>query len=755
MQLARGFRMPLDTEEKMIFRISTKNVGPLKNTTFQLTEAKHKKRFCIYANNGSGKTFLSRCFSLPSLNTLALKSELNYLFPHLINLKETTFSFEFVFSLSSELSKKLKISGDKFNNISIENNTDFIFYVFNEDFIKKNIREKRYQIDSNIEGYIIGNAAINLDKQNENLEILNKAKSDLEKTIINEIQKTLKTLSLYSIAKTTSEYKEITFEKVINGAKYPTLKTFSEYVLEHNKLKSLPDDVGLINEINDFIVEDYSSLITFLAQPYTLTHFSEEFKKEVLSKLEFIQKGLSLSDGKVCPFCKQKYDNHAIKLIDDYNKFVNDKQTQIIGQLKELQQRINAVPSLYNKYLFNVEKVKNYLYKSVEYFPSLTGTNFISFKPENELTDITDQIAIEIQRKIDNIDLTIDISELINRFNKFITDIKTIKNQNNKIIQRVNKSLASVNDEKLSIKRNLCKSAFNNLIESLSDKISELKTTKAQISMVSNEIKGLRASAQLKKKDLISKTLKELLKSFFNDKYEFDEENFKFKLLSCDVTNDLDLVLSEAEKNIVGFCYYIASIFNVVESEEDLKRIFYIIDDPVSSMDFLYVYNVATIINNYCKKKYGTNILLLTHNLEFFNIVLKNGLIDTGITLHNGELKKVSDNILMPYENHLKDVYNISIGSQMPSHTTPNSIRHIVESINKFKNPQKKLEEFIFSEDIFSANSPIIKIIQSFSHGEIREEETYTEEMIIDACKAVIKYITHYYPGQIERIKNL
>lgn len=292
-------------------------------------------------------------------------------------------------------------------------------------------------------------------------------------------------------------------------------------------------------------------------------------------------------------------------------------------------------------------------------------------------------------------------------------------------------------------------------MDNVSKLIGELTVTKEQISVVNAEIRKLQATAQIKKKDLIAATLKELLKSFFNDKYEFDEDSFKFKLLNCDVTNDLDFVLSEAEKNIIAFCYYIASIFNVVESEDDLKRIFYIIDDPVSSMDFLYVYNVALIINNYCKKKYGTNILLLTHNLEFFNIVLKNGLIDVGISLHNGELKKVSDNVLMPYENHLKDIYNISNGISVPNHTTPNSIRHIIETINKFKNPQQKLEEFILAENILNANSPVIKIIQSFSHGEIREEESYTDDMIIEACKALIEYITNYYPGQIERIRAI
>lgn len=747
--------MPSTADEKMVFRIATKNVGPLQNSTFQITEAKNKKRFCIYANNGSGKTILSRCFSLPVLNTESRRSELHYLYPHLINLKEISFEFEFGFSLSTETTKKLKISGDKFNNINIENNTDYIFYVFNEDFVKKNIREKRYQIDSNIEGYIIGNSAINLDQQNGNLELFNKAKETLENNIVFEIKKVLKGLSQFAITKNTTEYKEITFERVLLGEKYSTPKTFEEYVLEHNKLKSLPDDIALLEEISAFIIDDISSKTELLSQSYTLNSFSEVFKKEVLSKFEFIQNGLALSDGKVCPFCGQEYNIQANDLIDEYNRFVNDSQTKIIGQLKSLLQTIDKIPELYKQFLFRVASIQNNFRKIVEYFPTLQGLDFITFKKEEELAEIVQTISTEIKRKIDNISLSIDISELMSNLKSFVNDTLVLCKQNNGLIQKLNKSLSSVNNEKLSIKRNLCKSAFNKLLDNLSETVLELKETKEKISVVTAEIKKLQASAQIKKKDLIATTMKELLKSFFGDKYEFDEESFKFKLLNYDVTNDLDFVLSEAEKNIIGFCYYIASIFHVIESEDDLKRIFYIIDDPVSSMDFLYVYNVATIINNYCKKKYGTNILLLTHNLEFFNIVLKNGLIDVGISLHNGLLKKVSDNILMPYENHLKDIYNIVSGTCSPSHTTPNSIRHVIETINKFKDPQKKLEEFIFAENILCNNSPIVKIIQSFSHGEIREEESYTEEMIIDACKGVIEYINQFCPGQIERIKTI
>lgn len=156
--------MPTIEEPKNILRMSVKDVGALSNFTFTDKENISKKRFCIYANNGSGKTMLSRCFNLPYVQAND-PSNLHALYPHIINLKQTSFSFEFALYLETDSPKKLCISGDKFSNIKITNNTGFFFYVFNEDYVKNNIREKHYQLDSDIDGYIIGSTAISLDAQ--------------------------------------------------------------------------------------------------------------------------------------------------------------------------------------------------------------------------------------------------------------------------------------------------------------------------------------------------------------------------------------------------------------------------------------------------------------------------------------------------------------------------------------------------------------------------------------------------------------
>lgn len=745
--------MSTNDKPKNILRLSVKNVGALSNFTFTDKEDLSKKRFCIYANNGSGKTMLSRCFNLPYVQAND-PSNLRAIYPHIINLKQTSFSFEFALSLETDSTKKLCISGDKFSNIKITNNTGFFFYVFNEDYVKNNIREKHYQLDSNIEGYIIGSAAINLDAQDKNLELLSKSKEELIEKIKNEIDKVLEKISYFDVSKNTTEYKYIDFQNLRLNKKFNDVKQSDIYIAQHNKLKQFPDNATTVSDADFFQIDDYDSIIKIAAEEYSISSFSESFKESILPKLSFVRTGIELSNNLTCPFCGQAYDRNALELIDTYTKFLNDSQTQIITKLNSAISSLEEIKERYDKYLIKTANIDNCYNKYIEFFPSQKDFSLYQYQDIDALKNIIDTTIKKLKQKTENIGISIDISSDIKTLKKFIAKNSETRDKNNNLIKAINKLILSSAQEKLSIKRNLCKSIFNELWDETRADFDSLKNIENQISVVKSEIVKLQSSSQIVKKDIISETMAELLKAFFGNKYEFDRSNFHFKLLDCNVTDNLDYVLSEAEKNIIAFCFYIASVYQIVETKEGLKNVFYIIDDPVSSMDFTYVYTVAQIINNYCKKKNNTNILMLTHNLEFFNIVMKNGLMDAGFTIANGELKKISKNILMPYENHLRDIYKIATKESSPSHTTPNSIRHIVETINKFKSPQQKLEEFIISEEILSSNSPILKIIHSFSHGEIREEESYTDDMIIDACSAVVNYINANFPGQIERIKH-
>jgi len=91
-------------------------------------------------------------------------------------------------------------------------------------------------------------------------------------------------------------------------------------------------------------------------------------------------------------------------------------------------------------------------------------------------------------------------------------------------------------------------------------------------------------------------------------------------------------VLSDGEKGIVAFCYYLATVHTIIETEDDYEKLFFVIDDPISSMDFNYVYRVAQSIRH-INKHFGiesrqVRFIILTHNFEFMNLLMRNNIIN-------------------------------------------------------------------------------------------------------------------------------
>ena len=89
-------------------------------------------------------------------------------------------------------------------------------------------------------------------------------------------------------------------------------------------------------------------------------------------------------------------------------------------------------------------------------------------------------------------------------------------------------------------------------------------------------------------------------------------------------------ILSDGEKSIVAFCWYLAETHTIINSESDYNKLFFIIDDPISSMDFHFVYAVAQSIRD-IKSYFGLSaherIWIFTHNNEFFSIMMRNGIL--------------------------------------------------------------------------------------------------------------------------------
>lgn len=282
-----------------------------------------------------------------------------------------------------------------------------------------------------------------------------------------------------------------------------------------------------------------------------------------------------------------------------------------------------------------------------------------------------------------------------------------------------------------------------------------------------SEIQALKISIQKKKeqnkinkRDIVIKTIKSVLSQFFSDKYSLDEETFRLtfnkKLLKTGQAQD---VLSEGEKSIIAFAYYLGDTHIKIKHVDDYSRLFFIIDDPISSMDFDHVYTVSGIIRelkDLLQLDGFVRFFILTHNLEFMRILVSNEIAKMSFVLSNNELKEFNNTLTVPYIIHLSDLYKISIGQNKPCHTTANSIRHIMETITKFEHLELEngaVKKYI--DDNFNHNIKVYTMINDLSHGAWRNEQpAISESDYILICKELINHIVKKYKSQVDYCKT-
>lgn len=79
---------------------------------------------------------------------------------------------------------------------------------------------------------------------------------------------------------------------------------------------------------------------------------------------------------------------------------------------------------------------------------------------------------------------------------------------------------------------------------------------------------------------------------------------------------------SEGEKTIISFLYFLELCKGRESEEEGLVEKIIIIDDPVSSLSHIYVFNIAQLIRKLIVDDNCKQIFVLTHNLYFFHELL-------------------------------------------------------------------------------------------------------------------------------------
>ncbi len=585
----------------------------------------------------------------------------------------------------------------------------------------------------------------------------------MEKEIDEHINNAKVELRKQGVQQNTKEFNSITKENLYNEVYYENVESYDNILKKLDALNKIPDSLSDINKprfssnIDQSLIDNIKNI---LLTSYKKQRFKDEFASYIRNNQLFIEKGLDIfkKERQKCPFCQQDLGQFALEIIQKYEDFILSKEAKVIKDIDNYIDKVkNCLEDIKNFIMdtINANKMLNHI---KDYFPSLNNINLTIPESNDEYINSFNKLIEMLNLKKQNIENThFELEKIITKCNNYIISLSSIRDMNSSYIEHANITKSRVNEERLSLRKNLCKAQFNKLLNNLGDKIKEKKFLSSEEDMLSEKIKEKQQCMRINKKDKVYDTLTYFLNKFFDGKYSIDKNTFEIQFYGYNVGQKASKILSDGEKSIVAFCYFLASTHLLMENVDDYNNLFFVIDDPISSMDFHYVYSVAQSLRD-IKKHFNIEnherIWIFTHNLEFFSILLRNNIMTHSYILRKGEIEKINRKYVLPYESHLTDIYNVSTGKEIPKHTIGNSIRHVIETICRFEYPyDKNLETYVSENPILANNSCIYSFCQDLSHGALRMQEPYTDDVIIEACKTVIDFVKSKYQGQIEAIE--
>lgn len=663
---------------------------------FKSSNDKVAKLALVYGRNGSGKSTISNAFK-------KVKGE------DILNIETAS-----LYADSHEIS--IGESGDK------------AIFVFNEDFVNDKVKIQEEGLGSII---MLGEKADLTVKIEQATEKLSEAKDiqDKIKQRVDEYKDVTNLKSPYyykdkmclalkndngwagrerrikdsrrnaNVAKDKYlEFINITPSK----SKSELLMSFEEQMQDLEKAKQGSGKIiEEIIEISDVYKNfNYSAVSKLLEESIEQPNLSER-EKYLLNLIEigekdFLQKQLdyfSNNEAQYCPFCLQDIsDDYKVDLVDKIQSilsdFVKEHCKKLSGFLLEeinfdFTPFIELSSCIESSELLN--KINNSIQENNGVIQKKINSPYTSIY--EDIIDIT-SLLIDLEKSLKNLEKERD------EYNKNIVNTKPIIDRlvsiNNEIayydiIDDYNRYLVQQSEcEELSIEEQKA----NKLVHENLILCKKLEAERKNIDIAV---------------DLINKGLKYIF--FSKGRLEIIFEGDKYKLLS-NGQPVLPSNISVGERNIIGLCYFFASMLQGKDDKNAFKdECLIIVDDPVSSYDFENKIGILSFLklklSQFLNGNLNSKAIILTHDLlSFFDIEkileeLQKEFIDTygkNKTVFNlFELKKCN---LMEfqykkrheYTEMMKMIYNYSIkGCSDNSILIGNIMRQVLEAFSTFE----------------------------------------------------------------------
>jgi wobble nucleotide-excising tRNase len=735
-----------------------KDFGVFKDFIWNANLGEFKNFNLIYAWNYSGKTTLSRVFR--SFETRKIHEDFS------------TAQYELELSDGSIVDS---------NNIA---NQSLNIRVFNTDFVS---RQLKWETSDSIEPiFILGEENIELQKQLEqlrkesadlnrdyqvNLNQRNEKSEIIDKTIRSRAQAMKKELQLLDYNKTKLEnginsIKDTYMTQILTDANYQNDLQIS---LDNNK-KELIQELLLPDFRIDLLYSNVNEIIRRKVISNVIKKLEENPK---LNDWVRVGKELHISED-TCQFCGNKLPADLMDKLEHH--FTND--------LEKLFRDIESSESTIAQTYRLIDDFSDNLPHPTEFYNDYQLT-FVELKNklDHMLRTIRDQLEALLpslnNKKINpfqTVNIETDYAAATSTVTPHINDLEGVVQEINGIIKKHNRRTNEFENVKKNAKLRLLNHHIAQFIIDFDylDKMNEINeinntlfSLKTKIDKVDNTIKGIEAQLLDAKKG--AKKVNEYLNTFFqSNRLLIDvQEDGRFILKR---NGKIAKNLSEGEKSAISFIYFITQLEN---RDTNLKETVVVIDDPISSLDHNHIYSVFAIIKAKLNPKSCKQIIISTHNSEFFNLMKDLSISDIPRFFGKGEKdhekfvsfyfieRKLSgDEIIstiVPLPQELKNykseyVFLFSILKKFVSDPSseisyraiiPNVARRFLEAYLNFRNPSSKQGfiqkmSILFPED--TDRFLVYKVTNEYSHNDqVNNRTFYLPE--IEECNQVVALI--------------
>lgn len=646
----------------MITQINLGNVASYRNTTTLNTD---KKVNIIYGLNGTGKSTFSNYFY--ALDPLEYKdcSHTNDGCKVLVYnqkfIRDNFYSKDSINGIFS-LSKENKEAKEKVEQLG-------------KDIDQLSEKSNGYQADINKESDALKKATDMAEKKAWEIKTNYSGGDRVLKFCLDRLMgnKTVLFNHLVSVPlpaakpiKTIEQLKEEV--AAIDGDKATTYSVLPKISLS----ELLPEELELLKEI---VIGNEDSPIAKLINQ--------------LKNSDWVSDGLQYLDDiedETCPFCQSKTITPELILqIKDYFDETYEASKQNISNILTKYQKI--VDSLTDLDTYKTSPFSaDFLAEMTESYASIAGT--------------LKSNLFKVQQKEQTPSLKVELEELcdhVTSFNKHVDAVNTSIGIHNQKIANSEQELKRIKDEFWKIIRweyDQTIKIYEVSKADYSEKTTKLIEDKKAIDV---DIITLEVERTEKQKetinidesiDSINKGLIDIgITDFHIEKHEED----LYRLVRTGTEGPIFLSLSEGEKMIISFLYFRELFKGKQTADEAHVKKIAVIDDPVSSLSHIFVYNIGQLIkNDFFNGDGAEQVFVLTHSLYFFY-----ELVDSNHKRRkeNQSLYRLSKNTkgttieTMKYEevqNDYQSYWSVINDKDQPAALIANCMRNVVEYFFNF-----------------------------------------------------------------------